>query len=207
MSATQAGSTSSGNLCHLLVRRARRVAMSKSVTVRGMWLEPLICREGAIPCPCRFVELAWLPGFSSRLTHVRFLHSSDRSRNRMTRRDTTTLSAKFQISIPKAVREAKRWRAGQVFAFIPKGEGMLLVPVPGVSNLPGSRAVQARSTIAIGLTASDAACGYLRLDRMADRFTGWARVGGRSTTVGPVAGPDDRSVGIGQVAHSGGGRG
>src|SRR5260221_14082612 len=31
MSATHAGSTSDGNLCHLLVRRARNVAMSKSV--------------------------------------------------------------------------------------------------------------------------------------------------------------------------------
>src|SRR5271170_6478719 len=31
MSATQAGSTSGGNLCHLLVRRACNVAMSKSV--------------------------------------------------------------------------------------------------------------------------------------------------------------------------------
>ena len=55
----------------------------------------------------------------------------------MTRRDTTTLSAKFQISIPKAVREAKRWRAGQVFAFIPKGEGVLLVPVPRREQLAG----------------------------------------------------------------------
>src|SRR5215831_1955159 len=31
MSATHAGSTSGGNLCHLLVRRARNLAMSKSV--------------------------------------------------------------------------------------------------------------------------------------------------------------------------------
>ncbi len=31
MSATHAGSTSGANLCHLLVRRARNVAMSKSV--------------------------------------------------------------------------------------------------------------------------------------------------------------------------------
>src|ERR1700756_2730784 len=31
MSATHAGSTSEGNLCHLLVRRARNLAMSKSV--------------------------------------------------------------------------------------------------------------------------------------------------------------------------------
>jgi len=51
--------------------------------------------------------------------------------------DTTTLSAKFQISIPKAVREARRWRAGQQFAFIPKGKGVMLVPVPEPADLAG----------------------------------------------------------------------
>ncbi|MGD9816882.1 MAG: AbrB/MazE/SpoVT family DNA-binding domain-containing protein [Hyphomonadaceae bacterium] len=44
--------------------------------------------------------------------------------------DTATLSSKFQISIPKAVREAQGWEAGQEFVFIPKGSGVLLVPVP-----------------------------------------------------------------------------
>ena len=44
--------------------------------------------------------------------------------------DTATLSSKFQISIPKAVREAQGWEAGQEFVFIPKGTGVLLVPVP-----------------------------------------------------------------------------
>ena len=53
----------------------------------------------------------------------------------MAARDTATLSAKFQISIPKAVRSARNWQAGQVFAFIPKGAGMLLVPVPKVEEL------------------------------------------------------------------------
>lgn len=51
--------------------------------------------------------------------------------------DTATLSAKFQISIPKAIRTARHWQAGQVFAFIPKGEGMLLVPVPKREDLAG----------------------------------------------------------------------
>jgi len=55
----------------------------------------------------------------------------------MRARDTAKLSAKFQISIPKAVREARRWRAGQVFAFIPKGEGVLMVPVPPRDALAG----------------------------------------------------------------------
>jgi AbrB family looped-hinge helix DNA binding protein len=51
--------------------------------------------------------------------------------------DTATLSAKFQISIPKAIRTARQWQAGQVFAFIPKGEGTLLVPVPKREELAG----------------------------------------------------------------------
>jgi AbrB family looped-hinge helix DNA binding protein len=50
---------------------------------------------------------------------------------------TAKLSSKFQISIPKAVRTARRWQAGQEFAFIPKGEGVLLVPVPTREDLAG----------------------------------------------------------------------
>jgi bifunctional DNA-binding transcriptional regulator/antitoxin component of YhaV-PrlF toxin-antitoxin module len=52
-------------------------------------------------------------------------------------KNTSRLSARFQISIPKAIRTVRRWRAGQVFAFIPKGEGMLLVPVPKFQELAG----------------------------------------------------------------------
>jgi len=51
--------------------------------------------------------------------------------------DTATLSSKFQISIPKAVREAQGWEAGQEFVFIPKGAGVLLVPVPTLEDLRG----------------------------------------------------------------------
>ena len=51
--------------------------------------------------------------------------------------DTAKLSAKFQISIPKAVRNARKWKAGQEFAFIPKGTGVLLVPVPERKELAG----------------------------------------------------------------------
>ncbi len=54
----------------------------------------------------------------------------------MAAKDTAKLSAKFQISIPKAIRTARRWQAGQVFAFIPKGE-VLLVPVPKPEELSG----------------------------------------------------------------------
>ena len=56
----------------------------------------------------------------------------------MTTKDTAKLSSKFQISIPRSVRAARRWTAGQVFAFIPKGEGVLLVPVPEVEELAGT---------------------------------------------------------------------
>ena len=48
-----------------------------------------------------------------------------------------TLSSKFQVSVPKAVREAQGWKAGQEFVFIPKGKGVLLVPVPERGQLAG----------------------------------------------------------------------
>ncbi len=51
--------------------------------------------------------------------------------------ETATLSSKFQISIPKAIRSAQHWEAGLVFAFIPKGTGVLLVPVPKREALKG----------------------------------------------------------------------
>jgi AbrB family looped-hinge helix DNA binding protein len=51
--------------------------------------------------------------------------------------DTATLSSKFQISIPKAVRDVRHWKAGQQFAFILKGTGVLLVPVPELTDLAG----------------------------------------------------------------------
>ncbi len=50
---------------------------------------------------------------------------------------TATLSSKFQISIPKSVREEKRWKAGQEFVFIPKGKGVLVMPVPELKQLAG----------------------------------------------------------------------
>ncbi|MGL4438514.1 MAG: AbrB/MazE/SpoVT family DNA-binding domain-containing protein [Bosea sp. (in: a-proteobacteria)] len=51
--------------------------------------------------------------------------------------DIATLSAKFQISIPKAVREKQHWGAGQRFVFIPKGAGVLMVPAPDRAALTG----------------------------------------------------------------------
>ncbi len=50
---------------------------------------------------------------------------------------SATLSSKYQISIPKAVRDEQRWEAGQEFVFIPKGKGVLVMPVPELDQLAG----------------------------------------------------------------------
>ena len=51
--------------------------------------------------------------------------------------DTAILSSKFQISIPKAVHDRQHWKAGQEFVFIPKGKGVLVMPVPELAQLIG----------------------------------------------------------------------
>ena len=50
---------------------------------------------------------------------------------------TATLSSKYQISIPKSVRDEQHWEAGQEFVFIPKGKGVLVMPVPEFDELAG----------------------------------------------------------------------
>jgi AbrB family looped-hinge helix DNA binding protein len=50
---------------------------------------------------------------------------------------SATLSSKYQISIPKAVRDEQHWEAGQEFVFIPKGKGVLVMPVPELDQLAG----------------------------------------------------------------------
>lgn len=50
---------------------------------------------------------------------------------------TATLSSKYQISVPKAIRDDLHWKAGQEFVFIPKGKGVLLMPVPDLEQLAG----------------------------------------------------------------------
>jgi AbrB family looped-hinge helix DNA binding protein len=53
--------------------------------------------------------------------------------------NVVTLSEKFQISIPKEVREQQGWKAGQKFAFVPDGTGgVRLVRVPTREELFGS---------------------------------------------------------------------
>lgn len=51
--------------------------------------------------------------------------------------ETAILSSRFKITIPKAIRNARNWEAGLTFAFIPKGTGVLLVPVPEREDLKG----------------------------------------------------------------------
>jgi len=55
----------------------------------------------------------------------------------MSMSETATLSSKFRISIPKAIRTAHAWEAGLTFAFVSKGTGVLLVPVPKRDSLKG----------------------------------------------------------------------
>ena len=55
----------------------------------------------------------------------------------MTMAETATLSPRFQITIPKAVREARQWKAGQKFVFIPSGAGVMLAPVLEAAELRG----------------------------------------------------------------------
>jgi AbrB family looped-hinge helix DNA binding protein len=92
--------------------------------------------------------------------------------------EIATLSAKFQISIPKAVREAQAWRAGQEFVFIPKGKGVLVMPVPEPEDLRVSRRARTRKVTATAPIGSDAPRRHLRLDRVADRFRNSGRLAG-----------------------------
>lgn len=48
-----------------------------------------------------------------------------------------TLSSKYQISIPKPIRDEQHWQSGQKFVFIPKGKGVLMMPVPKLEQLQG----------------------------------------------------------------------
>ena len=49
----------------------------------------------------------------------------------------STLSPKYQVSIPKALREQLSWRPGQKLTFIPKGKGVLMIAVPNREELAG----------------------------------------------------------------------
>jgi AbrB family looped-hinge helix DNA binding protein len=50
---------------------------------------------------------------------------------------TSKLSSKYQVSIPKAVRERLAWRPGQKIAFIDQGHSVLMIPAPDREVLAG----------------------------------------------------------------------
>lgn len=50
---------------------------------------------------------------------------------------TATLSSKYQIAIPKAVRDNLALKVGQKFTVIAKGKVIDLVPVPTLSSMRG----------------------------------------------------------------------
>lgn len=49
-----------------------------------------------------------------------------------------TLTSKFQVSIPKAIRERMALSAGQQFLFIPKGDTLVMVPKRDIASLRGA---------------------------------------------------------------------
>lgn len=50
---------------------------------------------------------------------------------------TATLSSKFQLSVPKAVRETMQLQPGQQFELIPMGSILQLVPKTAIKDLRG----------------------------------------------------------------------
>ena len=121
----------------------------------------------------------------------------------MATKDTATLSSKFQISIPKAIRTARRWQAGQVFAFIPKGEGMLLVPVPSSEELAGlARGAKPKnyrdrtSRVLMRLVDTSA---WIEFPTHSALGTD---IGVRTARTHAMAGADDGAIGTGEVADA-----
>lgn len=51
--------------------------------------------------------------------------------------DTITLSSKFQIVIPKAVREKAHWQAGEKLVPLVKGRHVTLVPLRPLEEMRG----------------------------------------------------------------------
>jgi AbrB family looped-hinge helix DNA binding protein len=51
--------------------------------------------------------------------------------------NAVTLSSKFQLSIPKEVRESQGWKPGQRLSFVPCGKHFVLVPVPTLDKIFG----------------------------------------------------------------------
>lgn len=52
--------------------------------------------------------------------------------------DTAILSEDLSLKIPNSVINAQNWKPGTEFALVPKGKGILLMPVPSLAELVGS---------------------------------------------------------------------
>ena len=50
---------------------------------------------------------------------------------------TSILSTDYQLTIPESILDAQHWKAGQEFVLIPRGLGVLLLPVPTMEELFG----------------------------------------------------------------------
>ena len=51
---------------------------------------------------------------------------------------SVTLSSKFQLCIPKAIREEMQLQAGQTFAIITKGDTIVLAPIRRLDEMRGA---------------------------------------------------------------------
>jgi AbrB family looped-hinge helix DNA binding protein len=78
-----------------------------------------------------------------------------------------TLNSKYQLVVPKELRDRKKWRPGQEFAFIDHLDGVKLVPVPKREELGGLRKARTSGNIVIATTAIDAGRRHVGLDRVA----------------------------------------
>lgn len=74
----------------------------------------------------------------------------------MAQKDTAKLSAKFQISIPKAIRTARRWQAGQVSPSFPRAMVRPSCLSRRWMSLPALFVGRGQRITAIGLIAIDA---------------------------------------------------
>ena len=70
------------------------------------------------------------------MTEARHINTALKDKKWMTA--AATLSSKYQILIPKLVRERMGWRPGQRTAFIARTDGVLMVPVPNREDLAGA---------------------------------------------------------------------
>ena len=69
------------------------------------------------------------------MTEARHINAALKDKKSMT--GAATLSAKYQIAVPKSVRERMGWRPVQRTAFIARTDGVLMVPVPKRKDLAG----------------------------------------------------------------------